>query len=288
MTVRLGLAVAAAGVAVILTGSLTPKVKAAVLPADTERTVLFSAVDSKGVPIKDMTAADLVVKENGKERAIASVKPATDPFQIFLIVDDGGTGAFQAPVAQFLQTMFGKAQFGLSLLNPQPIRITDLTDDANALRTAVGRLGQRGRITPDGEQIIGSVSDAARALSAKKAAHPVIVVLTVSGEPAGSPRSQEALNDVKAANAILHVVFITGTETGQLLGDGPKQTGGVSLPASTGVAIGPTLARVTDSLLNQYLLTYTLPDGVKPNEKFQLSTSRKGVTLLAPTRVPEK
>jgi hypothetical protein len=93
---------------------------------------------------------------------------------------------------------------------------------------------------------------------------------------------------VKAANAILHVVFITGTETGELLGDGPKQTGGVSLPASTGVAIGPTLTRVSDALLNQYQLTYTLPDGVKPNEKFQLTTSRKGVTLLAPTRISEK
>ena len=48
MTVRLGLAVAAAGVAIILTGSLAPQLKAAALPADTERTVLFSAVDSKG------------------------------------------------------------------------------------------------------------------------------------------------------------------------------------------------------------------------------------------------
>jgi len=38
----------------------------------------------------------------------------------------------------------------------------------------------------------------------------------------------------------------------------------------------------------QYLLTYTLPDGVKPADRLSVSTSRKGVTLTAPSRVATK
>jgi len=48
------------------------------------------------------------------------------------------------------------------------------------------------------------------------------------------------------------------------------------------------LAKIADNLLQQYVLTYTLPDGVKPDERFSLTTSRKGITLLAPSRVADK
>jgi hypothetical protein len=54
------------------------------------------------------------------------------------------------------------------------------------------------------------------------------------------------------------------------------------------LALAPMLKKVADNLLNQYVLTYTLPDGVKPNEKLQLSTTRKGVKLIAPTKLPDK
>ena len=37
-----------------------------------------------------------------------------------------------------------------------------------------------------------------------------------------------------------------------------------------------------------YVLTYTIPDGVKLNERISVSTSRKGVTIIAPTRLSDK
>jgi hypothetical protein len=40
--------------------------------------------------------------------------------------------------------------------------------------------------------------------------------------------------------------------------------------------------------MHQYVLTYNIPDGVKLNERLSLATSRKGVTLLAPSRLPDK
>ena len=63
--------------------------------AETQRTVYFSAFDAKGTAVTDLTAADLAVKENGKDRAIASVVAATEPILVSILVDDGGSGGFQ-------------------------------------------------------------------------------------------------------------------------------------------------------------------------------------------------
>jgi hypothetical protein len=44
--------------------------------------------------------------------------------------------------------------------------------------------------------------------------------------------------------------------------------------------------QVAEELLHQYEIKYALADGVKPSDKISVSTKRKGVTLHAPSRVP--
>ncbi|HYT75293.1 MAG TPA: hypothetical protein VEL79_11130 [Vicinamibacterales bacterium] len=256
--------------------------------ADVVRTVYFSAVDAKGVFVTDLTAAELTVKEGGKERAIGTVAPATAPMQVTLIVDDGGTGGFQAAVSQFLEVMLGHGQFAITVLNPQPDQVTGFTEDVDALKTALTRIGPRGRVVSVGEQIMEAVEEAAKALEQRKAARPSIVVMTAGGEQAQSNQAEPALNALKRSGASLSVLYLTGLNLGQVLGDGPKQSGGMTQQVNGNVVVGPVLAKIADNLLHQYVLTYTLPDGVKPNEKLSLTTSRKGVTLLAPSRLPDK
>jgi hypothetical protein len=256
--------------------------------ADVLRRVFFSAVDSKGAPVDDLTAADLTVKEGGKERPIDAVQPATRPMQLSIIVDDGGTGGFQAAVGQFIQATFARAEFALRVLKPQAIKVMDFTRNGDDLRAALGHLGQRGRIPNDGEQIIAGVTDAAKELEERKAGRPSIVVLTVTGEKALSDQSDEAMGALKSSGASLSVVYLTGINLGKVLGDGPKQSGGTIEQVNGNVALGPAMARIADTLLHQYMLTYTIPDGVKLNEKLSLSTTRKDVKLLAPTRIPDK
>lgn len=255
--------------------------------ADVLRTFYFSAVDSKGAHVTDLTAADLTVKEGGKERVITAVRPATAPMQISLLVDDAGTGAFQPSVARFLQATVGRAQFSIRVLSPQPIMVAMLTDDVDALRGAIGRMGPRGRIQPDGEQIIAGVTDAARELQQLRAACPAIVVLSASGETVSSEIADEALNALKVSGASLSVLYITGVELGKVLGDGPRQSGGMMQRANGTAAVGRALERISANLMNQYVLTYIVPDGVKLNERLSLSTTRKGVTLIAPSRLAD-
>jgi len=263
------------------TGSARPN-------ADIVRTVYFSAVDEKGVHVTDLTAAELTVKEGGKDRVIEAVKPATALMQLSIIVDDAGTGGFAAAVGQFIQATFRRAEYAIRVLNPQAIKVLDFTQNGDELRAALGRMGQRGRIPVDNEQMIAGVFDAAKELQQRKARRAAIIALTVAGEKPLADNADEALNALKNSGASLSVVYITGVEIGKVLGDGPKQSGGMIEQVNGHLVPGPTLAKFADNLLNQYVLTYTIPDGVKLNDRLSLSTSRKGVKLLAPTRIPDR
>ena len=252
MTRALGLSLALAGLTV--TFMMRPTTASA-RAAETLRTVYFSAVDDKSAAVSDLTAADITLeKEGGREQKIAMRSElASGPMQIVLIVDDRGTGGFQSALAQFVQTTFGKAQYQIALMNPQSMKLTQgFTGDADPLRAALGRLGQRGRVDVDGEQIVDAVRSAAKDLVQAKAARPVIVSMSASGETALSDRAAEAMSDLRDSGAGLNVVSqFTTAGLGKVLGDGPKQSGGQVLPANGSVAFVQALARIADSLLHQ-------------------------------------
>jgi hypothetical protein len=280
----LGIGVAALAAAVVLGSG----VRAAVPAAPLSRTVFISATDSKGAAVTDLTAADLVVKEGGKQQTISSVAAATDPMQVAIIVEDQGTGMFQYGVAQFIQSLLEHAEFSVTLVTSQGTKIVDYTKDVDALKGAIGKLAQRPKSTPDGDQIPETISDTAKELTKKNAARPVIAVLTMSGEAHSAVSPNDVLDVLRGSGAILYVLTVPGTPTEQVLGDGPKQSGGRFEQISTSAQAGDIMQKIAATLLHQYAVTYTLPDGVKPNQSLNVTTTRKGVTLQAPTRIKDK
>ena len=276
-------------IAVVLAAStMTLTVNAAPAPAEVTRKVYVSATDAKGAPVTDLTAAEITVKEGGKERPVASLQPAVAPMQVAILVDDAGTGAFQGAVAQFLQKAFGRGQFSISLLSPQAVKIVDFTEDADELKNALGKLGARGRLQPDGDQMPEAIAEAAKTFQRAKAQRPVIVALTIVGGQLHSIEPDNVLGALRSSGAALNVVHVMGADLGQIMGDGPKQSGGRIEQAGTGPAIAPAAIRIADGLLSQYLLTYTLPDGVKMSDRLNVTTSRKGITLTSPSRIADK
>jgi hypothetical protein len=87
----------------------------------------------------------------------------------------------------------------IRVLNRQAIKVVDFTQNGDDLRAALERMGQRGRIPSDGEQIIAGVSNAAKELQQRKAARPSIIALTVIGETALADTADEALNALRSS-----------------------------------------------------------------------------------------
>ena len=277
---------------ITLTGGATSAVTP--LPAaDVTRQIYISATDGSGAPVTDLTAADISIKEGGKDRPIASLKPATGSMHVAVLVDDAGSGAFQAAVAQFLDRTQARGQFSITLLNPQASMLVDFTNDPSALRDALNRLGKRGRLRPagfepDGDQMLDAIDRAAKALKQRKAERAVVLALTLTGGKPESIEPNNVLDSVRASGTMLNVVYLAGADLGMVLGDGPRQSGGRIEEAGNGNGIIPAAIRIAESLQTQYVVTYTIPDGTSLADRIAVSTSRTGIKLTAPTRITAK
>ncbi len=124
----------------------------------------------------------------------------------------------------------------------------------------------------------------------------------MSGGQAGAePKS--ILNQLRQSGAMLYAVTYgspgdsqnpvlgtMGDESGreQVLGDGAKQSGGRRFDVVTTGAVPKALQDVASDILSHYAITYVLPEGVKPDKRFSISTERKGVLLRAPSAIPDK
>jgi hypothetical protein len=208
--------------------------------------------------------------------------------QIVVLVDDNALGGLQAAVAQFLQKTLGRGQFAISLLSPAAMKVVDFTDDFEALKTAITRLGPRGRQQPDGDQLPTAIADAAKMLQQRKAERPVIVVFTISGAELKSVDPNYIVSTIRTTGVALDVVAFNGAELGQVMLDGPKQSGGLVEQGGTAATLSAAATKIADLLLHQYVVTYTLPDGVKMSDKIAVATSRKGIELIAPSRIADK
>jgi hypothetical protein len=271
--------------ALALAGSMAA---AAAGARDVTRTVHFTATDAKGAPVTDLTAAEMTIRDGGRDRVVTAVAPATAILDLAIVVDDSGTGAFQQTLAQFVQALLKRARFAITALNPQPVALVDFTQDAPALSAALNRLGIRGKLQPDGRQFVEAIAEAASRLEQRKAERPVIVALTVNGEDVEADVADSVLRQLQRSGAMLNAVFVSRADTGQVLGDGPRQSGGRGEPISGTPALAPAMQKVLDHLSSQLVLTYALPDGTRPGDRILVSTKRRGITITAPTHVPNR
>jgi hypothetical protein len=272
---------------IMLTGGAASAVKPG-LVADVTRQIYISATDGSGAPVIDLTAADISIKEGGKDRPVESLKPATGPMHIAVLVDDAGSGAFQAATAEFLNRTAARSQISITLLNPQASMLVDFTNEPSALKDALGRLGRRGRMQADGDQMLDAIDRAAKALQKRNAERPVVVAMTIAGGKPESVEPNNVLESVRTSGTMLNVLHVAGADLGMVMGDGPRQSGGRIEDAGNGNGIIPAAIRIAVSLQSQYVVTYTIPDGTSLSDRIAVSTSRKGIKLTAPTRIRAK
>ena len=253
--------------------------------ADTGRTVYVAGIDSKGNALDTLIADDLSVTVDGQPRPITKLIPATDPIDLAILDDDHGNGLYAPAIGQLIQTLGDRARYSIGTFTPALVEIAGYTTDTTKLRTAVQRLGRRGTIDNAGRELETAILDVAAQLKQQATPRHVIVVFTMGGEgTAINPSS--TMDDLAESGAMLNVVFQAAARLGPLTSDGPDQSGGRLERILGEAAAGAAVARVCQVLLRQYALTYAMPERAKSSGRIRVSTTRKGVTLLAPTRVP--
>src|SRR6476659_1063799 len=267
------------------------------------RAVYVSVLDKNDVPVTDLGPNDFVVKEGGKTRDVVEAGMANVPLRIALLVDDNGTGIFRYGVVKFIERLQGRAEFALSTVNGQNQKLVDYTADVNLLTAAIGQLTARPG-TNDGGQLLEGMFETAKDFQKRPTRRPVIVVLTVGGEEHSTLPAHHVLEELLKSGAALHVFAINSAairptaavsrpgalleenmNLSEVLGDGPKQSGGKreEIVAAPGVVVG--LQQLAEALRTQYAVSFSRSDPPKSGDKISVSVKRSGLTVRAPMKL---
>jgi VWFA-related protein len=276
----------------------------------TSRAVYVTVVDDHGQPVTGLTAADFALKEGGKDREIASVEPARTKMHIAVMIEETLTpmGGVRNALGEFVKRMYQVAEISFIIVGQRNTTAVDYTSDPNALITGINNLSlsqqQTQTMVPEG------IFDLTKVLEKDKPERPVIVLLALEKQQTSAEQPQNVLNQLARSGAMMYVVSMEGGSASsgtsgigrasadngamdmagraQVMGDGPKQSGGRRVEVAALTAFPTGIQQIADDLSSQYLIKYTLPDGVKPSDRLNVSLKKKGVTLRAPTKISNK
>ncbi len=291
-------AIAVIAVACVL--SAGPRLSAGTIDATT-RTVYVTITDSKGAAVPDLTAANFKVKEGGKDREITKAAPATTKAHLALMVEERLIGDTQTRVGlfEFVKRLNGAAEISLVTVGLRNNSLTPFVTDVNVVLKAINDLSLNAQPTSN---LTECISDMARTFDEQNVERPIMVVVAFAGGQVGATASS-ILNTLRQSGSQLYAVTFAvpgagnssnlgtmGDEAGreQVLGDGSKQSGGRRIEVVTTAAIQKALQQIADDLAAQYQISYSLPDGVKPDKRFNLNVDRKGLTVRPPQALPDK
>jgi VWFA-related protein len=259
--------------------------------------IYVSAVDRQGAPVTGLTAADFTVKEDGVTREVLDAKPATEPLQIAVVIDDSAaasdaTSFMRDALAAFLERMRGHAQIALVTIGERPTVLAPYTSDFTLLEDKAKRFFPRPNA---GAYLLEGLVDVSRGLAKRDTTRAVILAITFeTAREFSNQHYDNVLRDLEKSGAALHVIAI-GTPSGsledemrnrgQVLSEGTSRTGGRRDQVLANSGIPDKLKQAADELLNQYLVTYARPEKLIPPEKISVATNKPNVTVRARTRV---
>ena len=268
------------------------------------RTVYVAAL-ARGAAVAGLGAADFVVKEDGKVRDIVSVAPATAPMHVALMLDDGGVwiNAIREGAGEFIKALQGKGEFAIVTIGGRALTHVEFTPSVATLFVGLNKLLSR---NTTGTDLLDGFLDVTAQFARRKAVRPVIVAVATETEEVSNTRATIVLEALQRQDVKLYYIGLgppvtqgtapapdrpersTQAETGNrntVLATAPKNSGGRTEQALQPLGVPTLMKQFADELASQYAITYST---TAFQAKLSVETTRKGVTLRAPTKVGSK
>lgn len=276
------------GVTVLLTDGRPAAVRA-------ERTALVTVVAEAGTPIRDLTTADFIVKEDGKKREVSDARLATDQLAVALLLDTAqpGRGAalptqeLRTGAAAFVKTIHGfnpDARIALWQFASSATATVDFTNKPDDLASAISRLFSSQQTSA---VLLEAVEAVGKQLAEKRTSRRAMVTVDFNS-PEASPGDmlQKAADSVTNSGATLWAASVRPT-TGmnasreELLDRMTKASGGKRYSSGDATGLEVMLKKVAASLISQYVVTFTSPSD-SPARLTTFETTRGPKVLPTP------
>jgi Ca-activated chloride channel family protein len=270
-----------------------------VLAQAEERSVYARVLDRAGAPVTNLAATDFTVREDGVEREVLRVAPATDPLRIAVLVDTSQAirphvNDIRAAVRGFIAQMHSNHELALYEFGERPHLLVDYTTDPARLEAGVGRLFAR---PGAGAHVLDAIIEVSRDLKKREGPRTAIVVITGEGPEFSERYHMTVLDDLHEAGATLHSLVLerrrrphlstAARERELTLAKGATMTGGRQEYLLTSMALASQLRELATELKNEYQVVYSRPTALIVPEKINVDVTRTGLIVRAPRVLPK-
>ena len=288
-TVLACLALAALGW--VVTSSATARAQSA-----GERTIFFAALDEAGKPVKDIKTEDILIREDGVDRELVSVKPSTETLNVMLLadttpeVDEMLLDVRKSLIAFVRQvhTVSPEAQISLMEFGQAAVTVVPFTTSDADLEKGVNRLSGKPR---SASVLLEAINAASNNLAKRPSPRRAIVALNV--EPSDEQSREDPKRIIESLRKSVAQLWSLSIQRGPLknpqrdvvLNVFTRNTGGAREFIVSQSAAESYLTKYADALTSQYEATYKRP--ATKAQAVQIGTVRQGVRLHASGFAPQ-
>jgi len=245
-----------------------------------DKQVIVTVMNLKtGNPMTGVTAAALGIKEDGKDREIVKVEPATNPIAVVLLADTTSTFAnhvseLRAAATGFITQFLSKnATSAVSLwqFGGAGIPVTPFLSEPGGLTAEAAKLRPQdvvARISSEaGSFLLDGVIEASKTLTKRSEPRRVVVSFNkITAEEKSRAQKPQVVNELqKSGVAWFGVTYADGGTASSMrdsiMAEVMRTTGGLRLTVQDASRLEAAMKALADMISTQYVVTYKRPSG---------------------------
>ena len=290
---------------VVMSLLLVPALRA-VPQGGIDKTLFVAVLDENGRPVRQFTADDILLKEDGQDRAVTGVKLASQPISVAVLIDTAQgrrvTDAYGTPeeyvrdlrvsisaFAKQLLTLSPDAAVSLMEFGQAAVTMVKFTSDLTEFDKGVNHIVSR----PAVGSVLGEALEAAnKDLATRPSTRRAIVSLNLEPSDEQSFDNANAIKEAfRRSGAQLWSVSVQrgglkNSKRDVVLNDFAKLTGG-QRDFVVGISAVPDILRAyANALAMQYEVSYKRPENAKNVKVIQVGT-RPGLKVHASGFAPQ-
>jgi hypothetical protein len=291
--------------AIVLAATLSPTIGAQGI-VESPRTVFVNAFNQAG-PVNDLKPSELELKDSGRTRQVLSVEPSRERLRLAIVVDEllAPDGVMRQSTLKFVQQVRTSGDVALFFVGQGIDARVSYTSELSPFVSALNSFSARAVYPATLVRSLQQIAKEQRSFEGRR----VIVVIAPEIPELTNVRAEGVFDELREGGAVLHAATFVGWRTSggtlqqmpatrleggdltqlverdRVLGDGPKRSGGLRVSSTSVDGLGPALARVAEAIQTELKVTYLVPAGTRSDGRMSVESTRKGVTVRAPTQI---